>query len=394
MEVLEKIFRESYPVFRRRCELIHLKPNKGEKFSSYMLRLIEMSEECDLHELTHEDFILLVATIHCNRDELRRGIKRVRQPTWIEIEAMVEDYKRSMIGEESQKANQVQKSPRKPQARDQKQRIPKELQSKCFKCLKEGYKAGKCRLSPDSKCTSCGRLGHIAKACISSRMNKKQNSPPAHAAKEVKKGKPDATDADDEKRGHGKGKSSSGTPDHEERRITRHTLRVMATADTGCSVNLLALLIAEENKLTHTTRGLPRLVTATGADMTVNGQANITVSSSTQLTQLNILISSDLDEDMLLGLKSLKEMDRIPQGFPNYVLDRNIELGTASCCMTRTENSMIQLMIQKFKNTISDDLNPKPMKGDKMRINLKPNVEPKKVMPARRVPLRYETEAD
>ena len=84
MEVLEKIFRESNPVFRRRCQLIYLKPNKGEKFSSYMSRLIEMSEECDLHELTHEDFILLVATMHCNRDELRREIKRVRQPTWIE----------------------------------------------------------------------------------------------------------------------------------------------------------------------------------------------------------------------------------------------------------------------------------------------------------------------
>ena len=107
MEVLEKIFREYNPVFQRRCELIHLKPNKGEKFSLYMSRLIEMSEECDLHELTHADFILLVATMHCNRDKLRREIKSVRQPTWIEIEAMVEDYKRSMIGKESQKANQV-----------------------------------------------------------------------------------------------------------------------------------------------------------------------------------------------------------------------------------------------------------------------------------------------
>ena len=119
----------------------------------------------------------------------------------------------------------------------------------------------------------------------------------------------------------------------------------MATADTSCSVNLLALRIAKENKLTLTKHGLPRLVTATGADMTVNGQANITVSSGSQHTQFNILISSDLDEDMLLGLKSLKDMDRIPQGFPNYVLDRNIELGTASCCMTKTESNIIQLLI-------------------------------------------------
>ena len=162
-----------------------------------MSRLIEMSEECNLHELIHEDFILLVATMHCNQEELRREIKQVRQPTWIEIEAMVEDYERSMIGKESQKANQVQKSPRKSQAQDKKQCIPKELQGKCFKCAKEGHKAGECRLSPNTKYTSYGRLGHIDKACISSRINKKQNSPPARPAKEVKKGKPDASDADD-----------------------------------------------------------------------------------------------------------------------------------------------------------------------------------------------------
>ena len=71
-------------------------------------------------------------------------------------------------------------------------------------------------------------------------------------------------------------------------------------------------------------------------------------------------------------------MDRIPQGFPNYVLDQNIKLGTASCCMARTENNILQFC---------NDLNPKPMKGDKMRINLKPNVKPKKVMSARRHPL-------
>ena len=62
--------------------------------------------------------------------------------------------------------------------------------------------------------------------------------------------------------------------------------------------------------------------------------------------------------------------------------------------MAKTESNIIWLLIKKFAGTISDDLNPRPMKGDKMRINLKPNAEPKKVMSARRVPLRYKTEAD
>ena len=51
-------------------------------------------------------------------------------------------------------------------------------------------------------------------------------------------------------------------------------------------------------------------------------------------------------------------------------------------------------MVQKFNNTLSDELNLKPMHGDRMWITLKPDAEPKKIMSSRRVPLRYKVEAD
>ena len=182
MEVLETTFRTSNPVFRRRCELIHTKPNKGEKFSTYMARLIEMSEECDLHELKHEDFILLVATMHCNKDDLRKEIKRIREPSWLEVEALVEDYERSMIGEERQHVNQVQRRGNQ-KGND---RIPKELQGKCFRCGQSGHNARDCKLSKDTKCSNCSKLGHLGKVCMQS---KNQNKPrtqskPAKTVKE------------------------------------------------------------------------------------------------------------------------------------------------------------------------------------------------------------------
>ena len=43
---------------------------------------------------------------------------------------------------------------------------------------------------------------------------------------------------------------------------------------------------------------------------------------------------------------------------------------------------------------MSDELNPLPMKGDIMRLSLKPNAIPKKVTGARQVPLQYEEGAD
>ena len=195
---------EKLKAFERKCEDIKLAidhlctiaPERQDELlaelSSMTVEKIEIdSEICEVYTAAPPETQNFLEPIKIAPNDIRENKVKIR--------TMVEDYERSMIGEESQKANQVQKTNRKPQAQqDQKQRIPIELQGKCFKCAKEGHKAGECRLSPDTKCTSCGRLGYIAKACISSRMNKKQNSPPARAAKEVKKGKPDASDADDE----------------------------------------------------------------------------------------------------------------------------------------------------------------------------------------------------
>ena len=65
--ILETHFQVSNPLFKQQSELLKLKPSQGEQFTSYMTRLKETSEECDLHNISHEDLILLVATMHCNK---------------------------------------------------------------------------------------------------------------------------------------------------------------------------------------------------------------------------------------------------------------------------------------------------------------------------------------
>ena len=202
LEVLEKIFRESNPVFKRRCELLNMKPSKGEPFSAYMSRLIESSEECDLTTLSHEDFILLIATMHCNKDDLRRDIKRMRKPTWIEVERMVEDYERSMLGEESHKANQVQRQgkPNQGQGKPRENRIPKEMQGKCFRCAKDGHRTNECKLPASVKCGSCSKEGHITKACLSAARENKTSSAKnqTQKAKKVKDTEPADSDSDND----------------------------------------------------------------------------------------------------------------------------------------------------------------------------------------------------
>ena len=79
-----------------------MKPSQWEQFTSYMTRLKETSEECNLHNISHDGVIM-----HCHKEELRKDIKRYRNLTWLAADKLSENYKRSMIDEEPHKASQV-----------------------------------------------------------------------------------------------------------------------------------------------------------------------------------------------------------------------------------------------------------------------------------------------
>ena len=54
-----------------------------------------------------------------------------------------------------------------------------------------------------------------------------------------------------------------------------------------------------------------------------------------------------------------------------------------------------EVLLDEFADVLSDELSPEPMKTEApMHISLKGEATPKKVTTARRVPLRYEEEAD
>ena len=98
--------------------------------------------------------------------------------------------------------------------------------------------------------------------------------------------------------------------------------KIKATADTGCSVTIVREDIAKFNKLKHSRSNLPRLLTATGQKINVLGRANIRVTTDKQTEYIDILISSDLDKDMLWGIRDLKKFRQIPEGFPNMMIQK------------------------------------------------------------------------
>ena len=50
-----------------------------------------VSEECYLHSIMHRGVILLIATMHCNKEELCKDIKLYINPFWLAVEWIAEN---------------------------------------------------------------------------------------------------------------------------------------------------------------------------------------------------------------------------------------------------------------------------------------------------------------
>ena len=107
--------------------------------------------------------------------------------------------------------------------------------------------------------------------------------------------------------------------------------------------------------------------------MHVNGKIDLKLTSAWQKGRIEVFVSFDLDDDLLWGRRHLREFKRIPQGFPNTILNDNEEF-----CFRTTIKLLSEEFTTEFNKTLSNKLNPLPMKGDPMRISLKPNAIPKK----------------
>ena len=98
---------------------------------------------------------------------------------------------------------------------------------------------------------------------------------------------------------------------------------------------------------------------------------------------IHALVSPANPEDMLVSCNDLIRLEIIPRHFPNVRIQN---------CPSIKEFK--DILISQFPGVLSDKLNPKPMETDKpMHIILLPGATPRKVLCARRVPLRYEKEA-
>ena len=129
---------------------------------------------------------------------------------------------------------------------------------------------------------------------------------------------------------------------------------MMATPDTGCTKTIISRTIADKAGLEWSKETKTILRVANGERMAVQGMAILSVTANGVRAEIEAIISPDIKELMLVSCQDLMSLRTLPQGFPNVTVHE--------CRITQDYKEML---IKEFPNTLSDELNPEPMKTEK-----------------------------
>ena len=159
---------------------------------------------------------------------------------------------------------------------------------------------------------------------------------------------------------------------------------VDSTSDTGCTITLLNLDVALRSSIHIDRMKTIELYHAAGGSMHLEGMANIRVCAQDVQATLQVAVSSELKETILISCDDLRKLRVIPADFSNTVLSVK-----TNEWLTKLKHKLLTI----FDRKLSDELNPSPMNCDPMSIRLQPDAVPICVTTARRVPKHFKSES-
>ena len=128
---------------------------------------------------------------------------------------------------------------------------------------------------------------------------------------------------------------------------------------------------------------------AGGSTLPVCGFTIFEASLNDTVTSIRAIVVTKLHKNLLISWQDSISLKVINENFPAQIQEVH------SAEQELYESSRLQI-INKFQETLSDDLNPNPMEipGKSMHIYLQPNAVPNSISIARLVPLRMQRAAN
>lgn len=325
IKFLEEEFSLQYPLFTRRLEFFRASQSKSQNFSDFLTKLDAKADEADLANLDTADIYVFRYICACTDQKLKEKLLKLENPTREDIKRTTRAYEVTLKSMKAfdvssatinQTTSQHKKGQNKQQGKKdnkkQKSNIPSFLKGKCIRCAETGHKPHDCPMIGYS-CNFCKKKGHIKAACLQrSRANSRANS---RNTSTTTSRAPSPTDQT---------KSSATTASCAQTRktVSRPTPRInvdykvgqksftfLSLPDTGTTRTIISHSILQTNQIPVLDAPDELLFAANKQQMKCVGQIVLTACvNQGHRVKINALVSSDLDNDILLSWHDMQAL--------------------------------------------------------------------------------------
>ena len=101
MDIIADWITKRHPLDSRRMELFKLPQEQGESMVKYSNRILDITDECDLNDITQQEIMAMVFITHCRSSQFRKELRRHGVGvTWQFIRQEAQGWDRSQRCEE------------------------------------------------------------------------------------------------------------------------------------------------------------------------------------------------------------------------------------------------------------------------------------------------------
>ena len=435
IQILIADFKKRNPRLVLRHRWIKISQRKGEKWSDFSARERMLRKNIDIHEMTADQWVAHILVAGCSNGELLKKFLEVGEDDLTEskIAQVAEQFEIS-----ASTAEGLHKGEKEKERVNQVKAGNKDLEKvSCFSCRERGHYSKDCRVPKKKlKCSWCGTTGiHNTNDWCKAKMEEKATeaekakvdqvkaggAPVGHGkeneadanqvkASEMQSDNSDVSDDDDMQQHFARQcKTEEMEEEDEEEYICSSSDSMLPTPtveikmrngpclrqakiceacpDTGATANILAERAARRMGI----RWRPSRVTlknASGASMKVIGEAKVYAALKHGKTKMiRVIVSPDLEDEMLLGWRSQKTLGMLPSSWPEVMLSERCNQVTAEEEGKKKEKqadfpidpkySKVLALVREYEDVFHDHLDEtdRLCEGE-LDLKLKPGVEP------------------
>ncbi|KAG1649620.1 Equilibrative nucleoside transporter 4 [Nymphon striatum] len=252
--------------------------------------------------------------------------------------------------------------------------IPIEMKGKCWTCGSSKHHTQKCSEDKNSlTCYHCGKQGHMSVICMDKLRKKASSSGNISVSRTLSRTHSPESGSDSQSESNNEQAntiycrstitaSNRPTPKVRLKFQTldnEHKFEFSATPDTGATRSIIANNILSQHNIPFKSTSC-RLFAANGNEMSCPGQVRLKVDSHI----INAVVSSDLNNEILISWHDLKALNIIPSNFPCIITSKVAPLSI------QVDDIQVDDIITILKNTFHDVL------GDSLEPNTVMKVKP------------------